>query len=122
RKIEWQKATRNSQGKLKIKSQTPQNAYEQSVKAGKEYIAAGDIFQVVLSQRLDFTPDVPPFDIYRALRAVNPSPYMYFLKTGDTHILGSSPEMLVRVTGRKLEYRPIAGTHPRGKDEAEDQR
>ncbi|HZQ20208.1 MAG TPA: anthranilate synthase component I [Terriglobales bacterium] len=121
RKIEWQKATRNSQGKLKIKSQTPQNAYEQSVKAAKEYIAAGDIFQVVLSQRLDFTPEVPPFDIYRALRAVNPSPYMYFLRMGDTHILGSSPEMLVRVTGRKLEYRPIAGTHPRGKSEAEDQ-
>jgi len=92
------------------------------VKAAKEYIRAGDIFQVVLSQRLDFTPEVPPFDIYRALRTVNPSPYMYFLKMGDTHVLGSSPEMLVRVTGRKLEYRPIAGTHPRGRDEAEDQR
>src|SRR5581483_6829613 len=102
RKIEWQKTSRNSHGKLKIKSQMPRGAYEQSVKAAKEYIAAGDIFQVVLSQRLDFTPEVPPFDIYRALRAVNPSPYMYFLKMGDTHILGSSPEMLVRVTGRKL--------------------
>ncbi len=122
RKIEWQKANQSSRRKLKITPRVTRDAYEQSVKAGKEYIAAGDIFQVVLSQRLDFTPDVPPFDIYRALRAVNPSPYMYFLKTGDTHILGSSPEMLVRVTGRKLEYRPIAGTHPRGKDEAEDQR
>ena len=71
---------------------------------------------MVLSQRLDFTPEAAPFDIYRCLRAVNPSPYMYFLKMGDTHILGSSPEMLVRVTGRKLEYRPIAGTRPRGKD------
>src|SRR5581483_6469134 len=121
RKIEWQKANQSSRRKLKITPRVTRDAYEQSVKAGKEYIAAGDIFQVVLSQRLDFTPDVPPFDIYRALRAVNPSPYMYFLKTGDTHILGSSPEMLVRVTGRKLEYRPIAGTHPRGKDEAEDQ-
>jgi len=86
----------------------------------KEYIAAGDIFQVVLSQRLDFVPEVAPFDLYRALRQVNPSPYLYFLRNGDTHILGSSPELLVRVTGRKLEYRPIAGTHPRGKDEAED--
>ena len=75
----------------------------------KEYIAAGDIFQVVLSQRLDFTPEVAPFDMYRALRTVNPSPYLYFLRMGDTHVLGSSPEMLVRVTGRKLEYRPIAG-------------
>ncbi|HKW16096.1 MAG TPA: anthranilate synthase component I [Terriglobales bacterium] len=121
RKIEWQKASRNSHGKLKINSQTPRSAYEQSVRAAKEYIAAGDIFQVVLSQRLEFTPEVPPFEIYRALRAVNPSPYMYFLKMDNTHILGSSPEMLVRVTGRKLEYRPIAGTHPRGKSEAEDQ-
>ncbi len=75
----------------------------------------------MLSQRLDFVPGVAPFDVYRALRAVNPSPYLYFLRMGDTHVLGSSPEMLVRVTGRKLEYRPIAGTHPRGRDEAEDQ-
>jgi anthranilate synthase component 1 len=93
-----------------------------SVERAKEYIAAGDIFQVVLSQRLDFSPEVAPFDIYRALRTVNPSPYMYFLRMGDTHVLGSSPEMLVRVTGSKLEYRPIAGTHPRGRDEAEDSR
>src|SRR5207237_3083666 len=83
---------------------------------------AGDIFQVVPSQRLDFIPEVDPFDLYRALRQVNPSPYLYFLRNGDTHILGSSPEMLVRVTGRKLEYRPIAGTHPRGRDDAEDAR
>jgi len=76
----------------------------------------------VLSQRLDFSPEVAPFDIYRALRTVNPSPYLYFLRMGDIHVLGSSPEMLVRVTGSKLEYRPIAGTHPRGRDEAEDAR
>ena len=118
----WQSAPRNSRGELKVKSVTPQKEFERSVEVAKEYIAAGDIFQVVLSQRLDFTPAVEPFDIYRALRGVNPSPYMYFLKMGDTHVLGSSPEMLVRVTGRKLEYRPIAGTHPRGKDDAEDQR
>jgi anthranilate synthase component 1 len=116
----WEKSTSGSNGKLKISSVTPQKKFERSVATAKEYIAAGDIFQVVLSQRLDFKPEVPPFDIYRALRAVNPSPYMYFLKMGDTHVLGSSPEMLVRVTGSKLEYRPIAGTHPRGKDEAED--
>ena len=109
-------------GRLRLRRRTARKEFEQSVQNAKEYIAAGDIFQVVLSQRLDFTPDVPPFDIYRALRAVNPSPYMYFLKMGDTHVLGSSPEMLVRVTGRKLEYRPIAGTHPRGKDEIEDAR
>ena len=93
----------------------------------KEYIAAGDIFQVVLSQRWDFEPGVAPFDLYRALRTVNPSPYMYFLRFGGhgkkspgMHVFGSSPEMLVRIGGRKLEYRPIAGTHPRGRDEATD--
>jgi anthranilate synthase component 1 len=91
-----------------------------NVERAKEYIAAGDIFQVVLSRRLDFEPGVPPFDLYRSLRTVNPSPYLYFLRMGDMHVLGSSPEMLVRVTDRKLEYRPIAGTHPRGKDESED--
>jgi anthranilate synthase component 1 len=93
-----------------------------SVERAKQYIAAGDIFQVVLSQRVDFVPEVAPFDIYRALRTVNPSPYMYFLRMDDVCVLGSSPEMLVRVTGSKLEYRPIAGTHPRGRDEAEDAR
>src|SRR6266566_113312 len=107
---------------LKIRSETSRQRFVESVQRAKEYIAAGDIFQVVLSLRLDFTPEVAPFDIYRALRTVNPSPYMYFLRMGDTHILGSSPEMLVRATGRKLEYRPIAGTHPRGRDEAEDAR
>ncbi len=118
----WQKRAARQRGKLKVHSLTARKKFEDSVKQAKEYIVAGDIFQVVISQRLDFTPRVPPFDIYRALRAVNPSPYMYFLQMGDTHVLGSSPEMLVRVTGRKLEYRPIAGTHPRGRDEAEDQR
>jgi anthranilate synthase component 1 len=105
-----------------VHSLTSRKKFEESVERAKEYIRAGDIFQVVVSQRLDFTPQVAPFDIYRSLRAVNPSPYMYFLQMGDMHVLGSSPEMLVRVTGRKLEYRPIAGTHPRGRDEGEDLR
>jgi anthranilate synthase component I len=107
-------------GKLKIHAGTQREVYLRRVERCKEYIAAGDIFQVVYSQRFDFTPEVAPFDLYRALRQVNPSPYLYYLKMEDTHILGSSPEMLVRVTGRKLEYRPIAGTRPRGRDEAED--
>jgi anthranilate synthase component I len=118
----WRKSTERARGKLKVHSGTKQADFLRGVERCKEYIAAGDIFQVVLSQRLDFTPGVAPFDLYRALRQVNPSPYLYFLQMGDTHILGSSPEMLVRVTGRKLEYRPIAGTHPRGRDEAEDLR
>jgi anthranilate synthase component 1 len=109
-------------GGLKVKRPTPQKKFEQAVRRAKEYIAAGDIFQVVLSQRAEFEPGVGAFEIYRALRKVNPSPYMYFLRMDDTHVLGSSPEMLVRVKGRKLEYRPIAGTRWRGKDEAEDTR
>ena len=116
----WRKSAKGKLGKLKVHAATTREGYMRGVERCKEYIAAGDIFQVVLSQRLDFVPEVAPFDLYRALRQVNPSPYLYFLKNGDTHILGSSPEMLVRVTGRKLEYRPIAGTHPRGRDEAED--
>jgi anthranilate synthase component 1 len=119
RPAHWQKA-KAKKGNLKIHAGSSRERYMRSVEQAKEYIAAGDIFQVVLSQRVDFQPDVPPFNLYRALRTVNPSPYMYFLRMGDMHVLGSSPEMLVRVTGPKLEYRPIAGTHPRGKDEAAD--
>jgi anthranilate synthase component 1 len=118
----WRKSVKGKPGKLKIHAETTRAQFMRSAERCKEYIAAGDIFQVVLSQRLDFIPEVAPFDLYRALRQVNPSPYLYFLRMGETEILGSSPEMLVRVTGRKLEYRPIAGTHPRGRDEAEDLR
>src|SRR5208283_333955 len=125
----WRKAAPKS--KLKVKARSPKPKFLASVRRAKEYIAAGDIFQVVLSQRWDFEPGVAPLDLYRALRTVNPSPYMYFLRFGAgqsggktnsrrMHVLGSSPEMLVRAGGRKLEYRPIAGTHPRGRDEAED--
>lgn len=125
----WRKAAAKSNlatSKLKTRARTAKPKFLESVRRAKEYIAAGDIFQVVLSQRWDFEPGVAPLDLYRALRTVNPSPYMYFLRfgggknSGGMHVLGSSPEMLVRVGGRKLEYRPIAGTHPRGRDEAED--
>lgn len=118
----WEKTGGKRKGELKFKAGTSHKRFLESVQRCKEYIAAGDIFQVVLSQRLEFEPEVAPFDIYRALRTVNPSPYMYFLRMGNEHVLGSSPEMLVRVTGKKLEYRPIAGTHPRGRDEEADQR
>lgn len=109
-------------GKLEMHASVSPRQFKDAVRRAKEYIAAGDIFQVVPSLRLSFTPEAEPLAIYRALRRVNPSPYMYFLKMGGMHVLGSSPEMLVRVTGRKIEYRPIAGTSPRGKDDAEDQR
>ena len=118
---QW-KTPQRATSKLKVHAGTSRKNFISAVERCKDYIAAGDIFQVVLSQRLDFAPEVPAFEIYRALRTVNPSPYLYFLRTGDTEVLGSSPEMLVRVTGRKLEYRPIAGTRPRGRDKDEDDR
>jgi len=107
---------------IKVHTSTSHEEFVSSVRRAKKYIAAGDIFQVVLSQRLDFKAPAEPFQIYRALRTVNPSPYMFFLKLDDMHVVGASPEMLVRVTGRKLDYRPIAGTHKRGADAAEDER
>ena len=118
----WRDSPKRKALKLKVHARTTPAKFMQNVERCKEYIRAGDIFQVVLSQRLDFIPAVEPFDLYRALRQINPSPYLYFLRMGERQILGSSPEMLVRVSGRKLEYRPIAGTHPRGRDEAEDLR
>jgi anthranilate synthase component 1 len=109
-------------GSLRVHTSTSRARYVQGVARIKEHITAGDVFQTVLSHRLDFAPGVPSFAIYRALRTVNPSPYMYYLRLGSMEIVGSSPEMLVKVSGRKLEYRPIAGTRSRGSDEADDQR
>jgi anthranilate synthase component 1 len=132
---------KHAHGKLKLTARTPKATFLKSVLKVKEYIASGDVFQCVLSQRFDCVPGVDAFDVYRALRIVNPSPYMYFLRFGmedagskptsvkarrvapassRTHIVGSSPELLVRVHGRTVEYRPIAGTRPRSADEVED--
>ena len=97
--------------------------YESAVRRAKEYIAAGDIFQTVLSQRLTRPTRADPFAIYRALRRINPSPYMFFLDLGGDppiRLIGSSPEVLVRSQGGVAEVRPLAGTRPRGKTEAED--
>ena len=122
------KPTRHTaSGKLVLKPRTRKKDFLAGVERIKDYIAAGDIFQAVLSQRFDVEPGVDPFSIYRALRIVNPSPYMYFLRMGlrrpgDTSLAGSSPELLVRVHGRTVEYRPIAGTRPRGVDEVDDRR
>jgi anthranilate synthase component 1 len=104
-----------------VSSNIEKDAYLKSVEIAKEHIAAGDIFQVVLSQRFEVDLKISPFEIYRALRIVNPSPYMYFLKMPDTTIVGSSPEMLVKIRGREVLYRPIAGTRPRGRTESEDE-
>src|SRR5512138_1814683 len=107
---------------LDVTSNVTREQFEGMVKTAKEYIAAGDIYQVVLSQRFEAAIDADPFTVYRALRHVNPSPYMYFLRVGGRSIVGSSPEMLVRVEGRRVETHPIAGTRPRGRTEEEDLR
>ena len=143
-----QLATRKAskQARLKVKHKTAKKAFTSAVERAKEYIRAGDAFQVVLSQRFDVQPGVDSFEVYRALRMVNPSPYMFFLrfapgglrgtppvdrarisskksKGSETPLLelaGSSPELLVRVNKGKVEYRPIAGTRSRGATEAQD--
>ncbi len=107
---------------LNLVSNFSQEAYESIVRKAKEYIAAGDIYQVVLSQRFEAEVSVDAFTVYRALRHVNPSPYMFFIRMGDRSIVGSSPEMLVRVEGRHAVTHPIAGTRPRGKTDEEDVR
>jgi anthranilate synthase component I len=107
---------------LEVTSNVTREQFEGMVKTAKEYIAAGDIYQVVLSQRFEAAIDADPFTVYRALRHVNPSPYMYFLRVGGRSIVGSSPEMLVRVEGRQVQTHPIAGTRPRGRNEDEDVR
>jgi len=96
--------------------------FEAAVERCKEYVRAGDVIQVVLSQRFSGALDVDPFDIYRALRVINPSPYMFYLQFGDTRVIGASPEVLVRKEGRRVEVRPIAGTRPRGAGIEDDQR
>jgi len=131
-------------GKLKVNHRSAKKSYLAAVERAKEYIAAGDIFQAVIAQRFDVEPEADCFQVYRALRTVNPSPYMYFLrftpegplgglpdkpkhaskkkKTPQMlELAGSSPELLVRVHGGKVEYRPIAGTRPRGATEKEDE-
>jgi anthranilate synthase component 1 len=139
----------HGKGKLKVNHRTAKKDFLAAVDRTKEYIAAGDIFQAVLSQRFDVVPEADSFQVYRALRTVNPSPYMYFLRftpeeplgehpdksqnsskkrkqppaaaPAALELAGSSPELLVRVHQGKVEYRPIAGTRPRGANEEEDQ-
>ena len=106
---------------LEWHSNTTREAYEASVRKAQEYILAGDIYQVVLSQCFETDVKVDPFTVYRTLRYVNPSPYMYFMRVGGLSIVGSSPEMLVRVEGRHAETHPIAGTRPRGANEVRDE-
>jgi anthranilate synthase component 1 len=105
---------------VRFTSNITKDDFISSVRRAKEYIEAGDIFQVVLSQRLQIQMGADPFEVYRRLRSLNPSPYMYYLHFGDIQIVGSSPEMLVRVEQGTVETRPIAGTRRRGGSQAVD--
>jgi anthranilate synthase component I len=106
--------------KKELQSNVTQDKFCSMVKKAKEYIKAGDIFQVVLSQRLKFKTSSDPFDVYRRLRSKNPSPYLFFIDFGDFQAAGSSPESLVTVKGDEVKTNPIAGTRPRGKNPEED--
>ncbi len=107
-------------GSLHVESTVTREGFCEAVARAKTYVEAGDIIQAVLSQRLTVRTDADPFDVYRALRIVNPSPYMYYLRLGDLKVVGSSPEILVRLEGDRIDLRPIAGTRPRGATEEED--
>jgi anthranilate synthase component 1 len=105
-----------------VRSSMPGGLYQQAVEVAKEHIRAGDIFQVVLAQRYDVELDADPFDVYRVLRQVNPSPYMYFLRHPEITVVGSSPEPMVQVLNGKVVSRPIAGTRRRGRTDEDDRR
>jgi anthranilate synthase component 1 len=115
-------AHRDGAPPLTVTSNHTRERFEEQVRKAKEHIAAGDIYQVVLSQRFQAEVDADPFTVYRALRHVNPSPYMYFIRMGGVSVVGSSPEMLVRVEGTRVETHPIAGTRRRGRNEEDDLR
>lgn len=105
---------------LTIDSTMTVEQFEQAVERSKAYIRAGDIYQVVLSQRLTAQSAASPFDLYRALRVINPSPFMFYVQSPSVTLVGASPEILCRLEGRKVSTRPLAGTRPRGRTEAED--
>jgi anthranilate synthase component 1 len=108
--------------KVKIKSNISKSKFKNIVLEGKKYIKKGDIFQVVLSQRFQASIDKPPLEIYNTLRVLNPSPFMFYFNYKDFQILGSSPEILVRLLNDKITIRPIAGTRPRGKNKLQDKK
>ena len=114
------KLSKTNKKKLEYVANFTKDEFKEIVNKAKQHIVDGDIFQVVLSQRFQTKTSTSPFNIYRALRIINPSPYMFYLKFDDLYIIGSSPEILVKKTGKKVEVRPIAGTRKRGANEEED--
>lgn len=115
-----ERAQTEAKGPLRISSNFKRDDFLKAVERIKEYIVEGDIFQAVISQRFSAPLGAEPFDIYRALRVINPSPYMFYLKLGEATLVGSSPEILVRVEGDNVNVKPIAGTRKRGRNEEED--
>jgi anthranilate synthase component 1 len=113
-------AERHARPPLEVGANLSQATYEDMVRRAKDYIVAGDIIQVVLAQRFELPLRAHPFSIYRCLRTVNPAPYMFFLRLGDSTLIGSSPEVMVRLEGDEVTVRPIAGTRPRGTEERSD--
>ena len=113
-------ADRTEEADRTVSSNMTRDEFEDTVRTAKEYIAAGDIYQVVLSQRFRMEAGRDPFDVYRALARLNPSPYLFYLRLDDVHIVGSSPETMVLAENRRVTVRPLAGTCRRGADEAED--
>jgi anthranilate synthase component 1 len=113
---------RNEGADRSMTSNTTEEAFKAKVERAKEYIYKGDTYQIQVSQRFERHTDAHPFEVYRALRNVNPSPYMYYLELGDMHVVGASPEMLIRVEDGVIETHPIAGTRRRGRDAEDEQR
>jgi anthranilate synthase component 1 len=110
----------NSLQPLEVRSNFTQSQFEDAVRTCTEYIRAGDIFQVVVSQRMEVETNSNPLEIYRSLRVINPSPFMFFLRTPDTTLVGASPEVMCRVLDGRVTVRPLAGTRRRGQTEDED--
>ena len=111
----------NDHKEIKFVSEFSKDSFKLAVEKARDYICAGDVMQVVLSQRQQTEFSYPPINLYRSLRSLNPSPYMFYMNLNDFHIVGSSPEILVRLEDEEVTVRPIAGTRPRGKDLQHDQ-
>jgi anthranilate synthase component 1 len=120
RGVEAPRRAHNVDGPPQVRSNLNPDQYEAMVRRAKDYIVAGDVIQVVLAQRFECPLRAHPFNIYRCLRTVNPSPYMFYLRLGGHTLIGSSPEVMVRLEGREITVRPIAGTRPRGTEERSD--
>jgi anthranilate synthase component 1 len=120
--IDYPRSPVSQEHSTTLSPEVTEDRFKEMVESTREYIKAGDIIQAVLSQRFSGKNHIPTFELYKALRRINPSPYLYYLRLDDETLIGSSPEILVRLTGRHIELRPIAGTRPRGRNPEDDVR